>query len=363
MNCRLLYVVGELCRGGSEHQLYLLLKSMDRRQYCPHVVVWNFSENHHFTAVIRELGVPIHGFSKSLSVFAKIRRLRRLVLDLSPEVLHSYSFYLNVATSFAAHGTKTIAIGSVRSNYLTDRIEAGPILGKLSARWPGILICNSFTAMQFANKSRGFFNPRRLLVVPNGLDLNTMICAPIPSGTKARLLAIGSLIPVKRWDRLLEAVAELKKKALAFSVRIVGGGALRGALEQQTRTLGLESYVEFLGHRDDLPMLLSDSTLLVHTSDAEGCPNVVMEAMASGRPAVAIDAGDVPHLIEDGKTGFVARCGDFKTLVDCLATLIADPSLCQRMGEAGRLKAMRDFSLERMVGDTLLAYEATGWKR
>jgi glycosyltransferase involved in cell wall biosynthesis len=87
-----------------------------------------------------------------------------------------------------------------------------------------------------------------------------------------------------------------------------------------------------------------------------------MEAMACGRAVVAMDAGDIPHLVEDGKTGFVVRRGDDATLVARLITLITDWQLCQSMGEASRARAEREFSLDRLVSETLAAYKAAGWK-
>jgi glycosyltransferase involved in cell wall biosynthesis len=108
--------------------------------------------------------------------------------------------------------------------------------------------------------------------------------------------------------------------------------------------------------------LLSEATCLVLTSDNEGCPNVVMEAMACGRAVVATDVGDVPYLVEDGKTGFVVRRGDDSMLVERMLSLMTDRDLCQRMGEAGQAKAEREFGLDRFVMETLAIYRAVGWK-
>jgi glycosyltransferase involved in cell wall biosynthesis len=120
--------------------------------------------------------------------------------------------------------------------------------------------------------------------------------------------------------------------------------------------------VQFLGRRSDIPDLLKDSTFLVHTADAEGCPNVVMEAMACGRAVVSTDAGDVPLLLDDGKTGFIVRRGDDETLAARIGTLIASRDLCLRMGEAGRAKAIVEFGLDTLVLKTLDAYRFAGWK-
>ena len=116
------------------------------------------------------------------------------------------------------------------------------------------------------------------------------------------------------------------------------------------------------GVHDNISDQLAESTFLIHTADYEGCPNVVMEAMACGRAVVATDAGDVPLLVEDGKTGFVVRRGEDGALVDRMIRLITDRELCRRMGEAGRAKAEQEFGLDRLVAETLAGYRNAGWK-
>jgi glycosyltransferase involved in cell wall biosynthesis len=129
-----------------------------------------------------------------------------------------------------------------------------------------------------------------------------------------------------------------------------------------TKNLHVEHLVRFLGARHDIPSLLADAAFLVLTSEVEGLPNVVLEAMACGRAVVATDAGDVPYLIDDGKTGFVVPREDKAALTSRMATLLEDRELCRRMGEAGRMKAEQEFGLDRLRSETFAAYRAEGWR-
>jgi glycosyltransferase involved in cell wall biosynthesis len=169
-------------------------------------------------------------------------------------------------------------------------------------------------------------------------------------------------LPIKRWDRLVSAAVALRRGGFDFLLRIAGEGSLRESLQRQAQDQGLADCVEFIGYVDDIPGLLSEATFLVHTSDSEGCPNAIMEAMACGRAVVATDVGDAPSLVQDGKTGFAVPCGDDTMLADRMATLITDRDLCRRMGEAGRAKAEREFGLHRLAAETLATYRAAGWK-
>jgi glycosyltransferase involved in cell wall biosynthesis len=159
----------------------------------------------------------------------------------------------------------------------------------------------------------------------------------------------------------LLAASELKQRGFSFLVNIVGDGPLRKPLEKQIHDLGLMAHVEIMGYVSDILGLLSSARFTVHTADYEGCPNAVMEAMACSRPVVATDAGDIPSLVEDGKTGFVVRRGDDAMLVERMAKLIVNADLCHRLGEEGRAKAEREFRLERLVAETLAAYRSVGW--
>jgi len=145
-------------------------------------------------------------------------------------------------------------------------------------------------------------------------------------------------------------------------VHIAGDGPERVSLERQAKDLGVSDCVQFVGPIDDVPGFLDKSRFVLHTSDSEGSPNSVIEAMACGRAVVAMDAGDIRLLVEDGKTGFVIRRGDEATFAQRVLRLLSDEKLCSRMGRAARAKAEREFGLELFVNETLNAYRAAGWR-
>jgi glycosyltransferase involved in cell wall biosynthesis len=358
---RILYLIGQLGLGGSERQLHCLLERMDRSRLQTAVFVWNLRQDDPYVARIKALGVPLDGFSSQISAVGKMKMFRKIVSRLRPDVIHSYSFHTNLAASWAAKGTKAIAVGSVRSDFLAAKKDCGLLLGKLSARWPRSQIFNSFAAAENAQCTRDFFVPGQLFVVRNGLDLQYYRMTLLPSGGRVCIVGVGSLLPVKRWDRLLAAGLELKRKGYDALIRIAGNGPLRGSLQQQAQDFGLGDRLEFMGEVDDIPKFLSNATFLVHTSESEGCPNVIMEAQACGRAVVAMDSGDISKLVEDGKTGFVVERGNDDSFVQRMASLITDYNLCRAMGEAGRMKAEREFGLDRLVHETLAAYRAAGW--
>jgi len=160
MACCFFYLIGQLRIGGSERQLYYLLQTMDRERYRPEVVVWDARENNVYAPQIRALGVPLHSFLPELSAAAKLREFRRLVRELKPEVVHSYSFYTNFAAHWGTYGTQAVALGAIRNDFTSEKKYAGPWLGRLSSRWPRHQISNNSLAIEAVRRSRSFFRSR-----------------------------------------------------------------------------------------------------------------------------------------------------------------------------------------------------------
>lgn len=361
--CRLLYLVGQLGLGGLERQLFYLLANLDHARYQPAVVVWNLNLSDKYYQDIEVLKIPIYGFPAGWSPLSKLRAFRALAGQVAPEVIHSYGFHTNFAAYYAARRTGALAIGSLRSGFARAKADGGVIRGALNARWPSSHISNSMTSAEAAHRHSGPFAPQKVFLVRNGLDLKRFSCSNETPERRNYVAAVGSLFPVKRWDRLLRALQKVKSVgARDVCLRIAGDGPLRPALEKLAGDLGISGAVEFLGPTHDIPALLRGAKFLVHTSESEGCPNVVMEAMACGLAVVAMEAGDIPYLVEDGKTGFVVRQGDETAFVERVFQLLSEDELCRCMGQAARAKAEREFTLGRLVSETLDAYKVAGWK-
>ena len=205
---------------------------------------------------------------------------------------------------------------------------------------------------------RGIYRPERVTVIPNGLEITSP-----PSDTEGRALrrelglaegcpVIGTvtrLEPQKAIDVFLHAAARVKVRAPEVAVLIAGDGPQRAELEALARHLGLGSAVRFLGWRSDALRVLAALDLFCMSSRWEGCPMVLLEAMAAQRPVVATDIGGVREIVVQGETGLLVPAGDAAAFAEASLRLLASPAERQRMGEAGRLRMQSRFSLEKMV--------------
>jgi len=361
--CRLLYVIGQLGIGGAERQLYYLLANLDRSRYYPCLVVWNYNPDEKYYRAIDALKIPIYGLPAQWSPIAKLRALRKVARALAPEVVHSYVFFTNFAADYAARGTGALAIGSLRSDMVRSLQSGGALRGVLNSRWPSCHISNSEVCAENARRYSSIFVPKQYIVVRNGLDLTRFRNSDDSLEMSTYVASVGSLLPVKRWDRLVHAIQKVMRVGIKDArFRLAGDGPLRPVLQQLAADLGVSHAIEILGAVQDIPEVLKGAKFLVHTSESEGCPNAVMEAMAAGRAVVATDVGDIPYLVEDGETGFVVRRDDDEALVSRIVTLLTDPDLCRQMGKNARARAEQEFELASFVRRTLDAYRTAGWK-
>jgi glycosyltransferase involved in cell wall biosynthesis len=163
------------------------------------------------------------------------------------------------------------------------------------------------------------------------------------------LLSVGRLSKQKGLQHLLRAMPEVHKEISNARLVLVGAGEDEAALKDLTGELGLEGAVSFLGWRSEIPEFLKDTDLLVLPSLWEGMPNVILEAMACGVPAVATEVGGTPELVSDGETGFLVPPADSDALARSIITLLQDRELRTRMGQQAHELARSKFSPERMI--------------
>lgn len=183
---------------------------------------------------------------------------------------------------------------------------------------------------------------------------------PGESGVPLRVVTVGRLAPVKRHDRLLEAVAIAHARGVAMELHVGGDGELEPALRARAAALGIESRVHWLGGAFDVPALLASGHVFAVASESETFGIAALEAMAIGLPVVTTDNGGVSELVEDGVSGAVVReTGDpaaARGLAREWCALAADPARRAAWGAAGARRAREAFSPAVMARATEAVY-------
>jgi glycosyltransferase involved in cell wall biosynthesis len=190
-------------------------------------------------------------------------------------------------------------------------------------------------------------------LIPNGVDTARFIVKSGDAWLQRKLqLApevplvgfVGRLSPEKAPARFLQMAAQLHTSHPELHFAMVGTGPLRAALAARAARMHLQEHVHFTGALDDMPRVYSNLQLLVMTSESEGRPLALMEAMAAGLPVVAPDVGGIAEIIVHGHSGILVPPHDTDALVYAVQELLDDSGRATRLGQAARKRACEHFA-------------------
>lgn len=343
------FLAGTLEHGGAERQLFYMLRAL-----CQHGVavrVLSLDHGEFWEGPIQSLGVPVTWVGQHQSRLARLFRVLRELRNDPPALFQSQHFFANAYVGLAARFLGVPAIGAMRNEETAERRENGPIGGWLNLHLPRNIAANSKVAIQQAI-ARGV-PPDHLYFLPNVVDTQRFKPAGGAAVTPVTLLTVGRLTKQKRFDRFISVLGRLRAESnLKVRGWIVGPAQdrrLREELEAQAGQLGLlPERLTFLGGVSDMGPLYQQADICVLTSDFEGTPNVLLEAMASGLPVVATKVGGVPEIVQHGQSGLLVDRGDAEGLFTAMVELVNNSTLRMEMGRRAREYVEKHHSVERL---------------
>ena len=348
---RVALLAGTLERGGAEKQLVYTAESL--RDAGVAVKVFSLRKYGYHVDVLRSAGIDVEFTGRGPSPIIRLALVARSIRRFRPHVIQCGHFFTNVYASVAARLSGAVEFGAARSDI--DREFAG---NKTRARacltCPRHLIVNSHPAQQRAIQLGA--RPGYVSVLSNVIDIQAFDREaarqphpPLDGEGRCVAIAVGSLLPEKGLDTFIRAVALAQRNTPNLTAYIVGDGPERSRLERLAAEASvLGTHLKLLGGRDDVPALMAASNLLVLTSEHEGFPNVILEAMTARLPVVTTPAGEAPLVVEDHVSGFVVDQDDVGQLAQRMVLLASSPELRAKMGSEGRRKVEADFSHERL---------------
>lgn len=350
---KVIQLIPTLGVGGAERIVGLLARSLVGLGHEVDVVVLGKPEGSWIEGELAAAGVATTYLGKGAGFEAGVvGKLSATLLRLRPDVVHTHLHVLKylLPARLAWPGCRVV---HTLHNLAQNEAVASDIRLQQVAFRAGVVPVAIGDAVAESVVDVYGFTPRH--VIPNGIpvadfragaEAGAAIRAEVGVSADAPLfLVVGRLNEQKNHALLLDAFSDPRLDAAHLLV--VGDGELRGDLVAQAARLGLSERVRFLGIRRDVPKLLAAADAFVLSSDWEGNPLVVMEAMAAERPVVATAVGCVPELV-DASTGRLVAKGDRGGLADAMADLL-DRDGCSELGRAAGERALARFDASVMA--------------
>jgi glycosyltransferase involved in cell wall biosynthesis len=287
------------------------------------------------------------------------KSLDRVLKEVRPHVVHTHLSVLRYALpGLRRHGVPLVV--HTMHNLAEHETDAfGRVVHWFAFRWGVLPVAIS---REVAASVKRLYGVECRAKVPNCIPVENYRRSPVDRvrwREKERFdqdailfTSVGRLEPQKNPMLLVQAFAALNHPSIHLIM--LGEGSLREKLVAYIREHGLERRVHLLGKRNEIPECLAASDVFVLSSNWEGNPLAVMEAMAAGLPVVGTAVGGVPELLESGQQGILVPPGDCAAFTEAMRTLLNDPEKRTAMANAALAHAIATFNVERMV----LGYES-----
>jgi len=312
-------------------------------------------------------GIPVYHVPSLDRAVAPVKDIKgvmeiiKLLKKVSPDLICTHSSKAGILGRFAARvcGVPVIftAHGWAFANGVPGiKKQLYASLENIAARWTDRIICVSEQDRMLALK-HGVGDSSQLSTVYNGIPILANEKYRAKPGLKdpVRLIMVARFSKQKDYPLFLQVLSEIQTNT-AFTADLVGDGPMLQQCKQYASQIGITDKVNFLGSRTDVPELLGRAQVFVLSSNWEGFPISILEAMRAGLPVIASDVGGVNESVIDGETGILVPRGDSLRLKAALSKLIEDPRLRIKLGNNGHKRFMQKFTLEHMLSNTLDVY-------
>lgn len=366
---RVLHLINTLSVGGAELHLLTLARHLKRQDV--EVVVACLREQVKGSRSLRpdfekeHIGV-VHLQADSRYDWRFVTRFLRLLKEQRPDVVHTHLPRADLAAALGKFLHPSIIwVSSVHDIY--NKSWSGrwavPLFSSIW-RQADSVVAISHAVKQWLVDDQGLL-PGNVRVVHYGIELERFSRATVNLRERwclnggAVIGSIGRLEPRKAHDCLIEAMAAAFESAANACLLIAGHDPWGYGKDLQAliNDLELEKRVKLVGFQDDVPSFLGALDVFAFASRSEGFGQVVIEAMAAGKPVVASKIPPLTEIVIEGETGLLVEPRDAKSFAEALTHLLIDPVERRRMGMRGRERVKEYFTAERMAQETLLLYE------
>ncbi len=359
------HIIDNLGTGGAQRQLVELVTRLPCDRWRPIVIALS---TEHVQAVdeLRAAGVEVHLLHQHGKLdLPCLASLTRLIRQLRPSIVHTWLFTADCYGRLAAYANRVpVTVCGIR-NTVDDMPRHHRLANRWLTRWTSCVTINT-EAIRPGLVREGGVPERKIHTIYNGIAVDDSTAVQrngfdrsawqLP--TDALVVAmVARLSPQKDHRTFLAAAAHVAKEVPNAHFLVIGDGPLRSDLERWIAEHDLTERVRLLGERHDVRQLWHAIDLAVLATHYEGCSNVILEAMAEGVPVVATDVGGNRELILEGQTGLLVPPRSPQALAEAMRVLLQDAERRRGMGQRGRARIARNFSIETTVQRTAALYQ------
>jgi glycosyltransferase involved in cell wall biosynthesis len=349
-------LIPQLARGGAELVATEVATRVDRDRFDVEVCVGRRPELPDMRDALARTGLRVIDLDRT-----SVRNLRpwaglvRHLRARPTDILHAHTFGSNVWASVVGRLARTPAIIATEHTWSYEGQPARVFLDRhLVARNAAFVAVSELDRARMIEIERV---PAEVIrVIPNGY-LGASSAAGAPSlraelgieGDGPVVGVVAGLRPQKALDMLIRAFADVRERFPSAHLALIGEGDERMSLERLVASLGLGDAVTFLGDRPDAIGLMAQFDVFALSSEFEGSPLALIEAMWWSRPIVATSVGGIPDMIADGESGLLVPPRAPRALGDAISRLLGDSGLRAALGARAHEHAVAVHSIERCV--------------
>jgi glycosyltransferase involved in cell wall biosynthesis len=365
---RILHLISSAGLFGAERIALELSKSLKKTYYCEPIigVIRNvYNPHEEMLEEAKRNNIPYAVFQCRSQLDLKLAFLvKEFIKKNKIDIIHCHGYKSNFYGLLASKGQ--VPSVTTNHNWLTEhwKLKIYCILDSLWIRFfDGIVaVSNEVKKDMLRYKIPG----EKIRVIDNGISLERFekwtetrkMKTQLGFEEKTMVIGtIGSLVIEKGHIYLLEAARQILDGVKDLKFIIIGDGPLRKALEEKSEELGIKKDVIFMGHRGDIPEILTAMDIFVLPSIKEGLPVALLEAMAAKRPVIATRVGAIPKVIENKDIGILVEPKDINELRDAIMNLISDPGRRDLLAREGFGRVCTDFSSDEMCKHYLKLYK------
>lgn len=361
---RVAVVIDSLRVGGAQRLISAYASSASAHDLAPVIITLREDGAPFILESIRNAGIRVITLSAG-SLF-NVRRFRRLVQVLKEErieLVQTHLVYANILGTLAARSAGLPVIATLHSVAVSEGWKARVL--KVIENY---VLRNHATRIlavgqMIADINQDHYGSRRLDVIPNGIPApkfsevqeRDRLRREIAGDGSDIVITVGRFSRAKAYEDMIDAFHLLRQKDLNSKLVMVGSGTTLDNIKSRIADLDLNQSVVLTGEREDVHQLLALSDVYASSSQREGLPLAVLEAMMAGLPIVATSVGDIPNVVTE-ETGVVVPPHHPELLAAAIEQLLKDPNKRRSMGQAAYRRAMNEYTVEAWMKKHLTLY-------